>query len=110
MITRQPSPPAANGRRFGTMRPRRTRYVTRNQGVFRNRKNRFHTWTEIFSGLTERCDATFLIHSYAECASIITPGPWWSRGFSNVARAYLRMTTRETFAALSPRGRYSSWA
>src|SRR5207245_8541667 len=63
MITRQPSPPAANGRRFGTMRPRRTRYVTRNQGVFRNRKNRFHTWTEIFSGLTERCDATFLINS-----------------------------------------------
>src|SRR2546422_5326783 len=63
MMTRQPSPPAANGRRFGTMSPRRTRYVTRNQGVFRNRKNRFHTWTESFSGLTERCDATFLINS-----------------------------------------------
>src|SRR5437899_11819049 len=63
MITRQPSPPAANGRRFGTMSPRRTRYVIRNQGVLRNRKNRFHTWTAIFSGLTERCDATFLINS-----------------------------------------------
>src|SRR5437899_12899028 len=72
MITRQPSPPAANGRRFGTMSPRRTRYATRNQGVLRNRKSRFHTWTEIFSGLTERCDAAFLINS---CPPFLTHLP-----------------------------------
>src|SRR5207245_10068149 len=54
---------AATGRSLGTMSTRTKRYVNRNQGVFRNRKNRFHTWTESFSGLTERCDATFLINS-----------------------------------------------
>src|SRR6266571_548152 len=64
MMTRQPSPPALNGRRLGTMSPRRTRYVIRNQTVLRNRKNSFHTCTESFSsGLTERCDAAFLINS-----------------------------------------------
>src|SRR5438094_3070473 len=64
MMTRQPSPPAVNGRRFGTMSPRRTREVIRNQTVLRNRKNSFHTCTEsLSSGLTERCDAAFLINS-----------------------------------------------
>src|SRR2546426_3576960 len=72
MMTRQPSPPALNGSRLGTMSPRRTRYVTRNHTVLRNRKNSFHTWTEIFSGLTERCDAAFLINS---CPPFLTrPG------------------------------------
>src|SRR2546428_8457884 len=46
-------------------RSRRTRYVTRNQTVLRNRKRRFHSCTENVSGLTERCDAAFLINSYA---------------------------------------------
>src|SRR3989441_9526576 len=64
MMTRQPSPPALNGSRLGTMSPRRTRYVIRNQTVLRNRKNSFHICTESFSsGLTERCDAAFLINS-----------------------------------------------
>src|SRR5437867_5323292 len=54
------------------MTPRRTRYATRNQGVLRNRKSRFHTWTEIFSGLTERCDAAFLINS---CPPFLTHLP-----------------------------------
>src|SRR5213594_2488760 len=64
MMTRQPSPPALNGSRLGTMSPRRTRYVIRNQTVLRNRKNSFHTCTEsLSSGLTERCDAAFLINS-----------------------------------------------
>src|SRR5438093_1175912 len=64
MMTRQPSPPALNGSRLGTMSPRRTRYVIRNQTVLRNRKNSFHNCTDSFSsGLTERCDAAFLINS-----------------------------------------------
>src|SRR3989442_3286816 len=63
--TKHPPPPAVKTSRNETMIPRRTRYVTRNQTVLRNRKRRFHSCTENVSGLTERCDAAFLINSYA---------------------------------------------